>query len=173
MALCEGFLVSRPSLQALVALHRGNLARSILALNYWTTSQGGNVSTAETKAGELSTSSSNEKSWQEIEQLVLHSGKQRGVLVDIQPMTDCSLPFVGVDELNAEKIRSDGSMLKTIFENGFADLFNFNMIDLLPLDISGSDLSNVAGNETHRRHFRVVESVRAEFSRSSCTTQTQ
>jgi hypothetical protein len=40
LSLSEGFLISLESIQSLISLHRNDLSRSIVSLNYWATSGG-------------------------------------------------------------------------------------------------------------------------------------
>jgi hypothetical protein len=124
MALCAGFFVSRKSIESLISLHQDNLGRAALALNYWATSGAIAATTEQSSSDPQATSlakSKDDDDWEKIEQVLLGSGKRPLASNEVRPMAVSPFPNLDVDDV------------EIIFENGFVDLIDSNLMELLPL----------------------------------------
>jgi hypothetical protein len=136
LSLSEGFLISLESIQSLISLHRNDLSRSIVSLNYWAIS-GGVGASGKSISGqkELLRVSDElpEADCQKLEKAIFNSAIPTMSLDELESMSGCPLTFVGLSECRSrENVFDSPSDLKTLFINGFVDLFEFNFIDLIP-----------------------------------------
>jgi hypothetical protein len=131
LSLSEGFLISLESIQSLISLHRNDLSRSIVSLNYWATS--GGVGAYGQKELLRVSDELPEADCQKLEKAIFNSAKPAMSLDELESMSGCPLTFVGLSECRSrENVFDSPSDLKTLFDNGFVDLFEFNFIDLMP-----------------------------------------
>jgi hypothetical protein len=131
MSLSEGFLISLESIQSLISLHRNDLSRSIVSLNYWATS--GGVGASGQKELLRVSDELPEADCQKLEKAIFNSAIPTMSLDELESMSGCPLTFVGLSECRSrENVFGSPSDLKTLFDNGFVDLFEFNFIDLIP-----------------------------------------
>ncbi len=95
-----------------------------MALNYWATSGAIAATTEQSSSDPQATSlakSKDDDDWEKIEQVLLGSGKRPLASNEVRPMAVSPFPNLDVDDV------------EIIFENGFVDLIDSNLMELLPL----------------------------------------
>ena len=78
-----------------------------------------------------------EQNFDKIEKLLFNSGKWQEVTANAQTQSGCPMPFVGIggvkESQKSVNLLDSHWGVKTMLENGFLDLLEFNMFDMLPL----------------------------------------
>jgi len=137
LALSEGFLISLSSIRNLFSLTGNDVSRSIVALHYWANSGGGKPETFECEPLRPDGEVNEKENFNKIEKLLFNSGKWEPVTANVKAQSGCPMPFVGIGGVTESQksihlLDSDWAV-KTMLENGFVDLLEFNLFDMLPL----------------------------------------